>query len=182
MSEFHKGLRVKNVRTGDIGVITDIDTKVWTGRHYTTKAIVKLTNGKVLKWALSSLTVQEEVAPRALVRLKGIVTALYARETAVRRKLEKDLKDCFKGKEDDIKEVLYSIDVLATCDKFLSSAKGFNCLNYNRFSGLILLLELLTSLDYCSEIDEVRGLSSWYDIAKFQSEITRLYVNWRQAD
>lgn len=184
MSEFHKGLKVKNVRTGDTGTIINIDEKVWTGRHYTTKAIVRLTNGKVLKWALSSLTVQEEAAPRALVRLKAIVSALYARETPVRRKLEKDLKDCFKGEDspEDIKQVLHTIDVLTTSNKFLSSSKGFGCLNYSNFGALIMLLELLTSLDYCSEIDELSGLASWDSIAKFQSEISRLYVNWRHTE
>lgn len=181
MSEFHKGQKVKNVRTGDTGTITEIDTRVWTGRHYATRAIVKLTNGKTLKWALSSLTVVEEVAPRALVRLKAICKALYARETDVRKKFEADLKAyCTLDSSTDQKGILNTIDKFAT-GIALNSSKMFNEQSYNYFTGMVFMLEILTSRNYsfyCSHIDELHGFNEWSNIAKFQSELNRLYLGW----
>ena len=157
MSDYVNGVKVNNTRTGDTGTCQGTK-KVWNGRSYTRKVLVLLQGDTKPKlWAMSSCNIVEQQAPRALVKLKELVTFAKANKATIQTYLDaKYIKTEYT--EQSEMGAFKSISSGDYIDCELDSQSGFFDLNLRGFGEVILFVTSLydwySTQNYISELGE----------------------------
>lgn len=169
------GTKIKNIRTNAIGTLIGYKD-VWVNRHYVKKAIVSIAGEPDKLWATSSLKeVDEEHAPRAIVRLRNILKSAKANENKVLPLMKQRAKENFSTLERFLTCSIYQ-------SQHLHSLQEIQELEPSQFLSMLLAVEFLTSNVEHTELAGVQGLEgleSFGDCGRFTSELTRLYMGYK---
>lgn len=169
MENIQKGQKVHNSRTNDNGVVVGF-SQHWNGRHTVKKLVVDVL-GTQKTWAYSSCKVVEDLAPRALVKLKDILSAILANK----EKCLAEIKAIYPSSNG---QSLLSYDLRE--DLRVLTA---DCVSAAAFRGLTALgfARTLAYIEYASVSNVVNhesvSLMSFSDCGHITSELFSIYMD-----
>lgn len=169
MENIQKGQKVHNSRTNDNGVVVGF-SQYWNGRHTVKKLVVDVL-GTQKTWAYSSCKVVEDLAPRALVRLKDILNVILANK----EKCLAEIKAIYPSSNG---QSLLSYDLRE--DLRVLTA---DCVSAAAFRGLTALgfVRTLAYIEYASISSIIKrdniAITSFSECGRLSSELFSIYMD-----